>query len=121
MTKKEEFFEDMANAIDSWTDAATKAVTEQISGLTWGANKDSFKHIRQVLLSHDVPKEVVEEMFSECFQGLAHSFLCTLDGATALSDTGRIYVVDEDGNELGDGLHGDFAEYFFDRKESKEN
>lgn len=121
MTKKEEFFADMAGAIDSWSKAAANAITGQSSGLDWGANIESFRHFQSAMSLNNIPKEVVEEMFSECFQGLAHSFLCMLDGATALSDTGRIYVVDEDGIELGDGLHEEFEEYFYDRKESKEN
>ncbi|MFZ6682092.1 hypothetical protein [Undibacterium sp. Tian12W] len=121
MTKKEEFFQDIGGAIEAWAEVASKELTDPNFSSTWADSQEPFKQLQQVFFSNNIPKEVVTEMFVECFQGLAHSFLCILDGATALSDTGRIYVVDEDGIELGDGLHEEFEDYFFDRKMSKKS
>jgi hypothetical protein len=37
-----------------------------------------------------------------------------LDGGTSLAEKGRLYVVDERGNRLGEGLHEDFVGYLLE-------
>ena len=117
--KKNELFADLVACIDSWSDAATKALTSDDDDATiWVDRRLAFAKLRAALVSHGVPAAVVQEVLTECFEGIAHSFLCILDGATALSDTGRIYAVDEDGCSLGDGLHEDFVDYLFNQDRS---
>jgi len=37
-----------------------------------------------------------------------------MDGGTALAEKGRLYVVDEHGRRIGEGLHEDFVRYLMD-------
>ena len=117
--KKNELFADLVATIDSWSNAATQALTSEDDNATiWVEKRLAFATLRGTLVSHGVPAALVQEVLTECFEGIAHSFLCILDGATELSDTGRIYAVDEYGGSLGEGLHEDFDEYLFNQARS---
>ena len=59
-------------------------------------------------------EETVSKVLSECLRGFGVSFLTALDGGTSLAEKGRLYVVDERGNRLGDGLHEDFVGYLME-------
>jgi hypothetical protein len=111
MSTKEDIFDDMALALESWTRTATKAVTDPGASLDWTDNEESFLKIKSALSMCGVDARTVERVFGECFRGLAVSFLTMLDGGTASASKGRVYLVDARGNRLGEGLHDGFVSY----------
>lgn len=50
----------------------------------------------------------MSSVLSETLRGLAISFLTILDGGTKLAEKDLVYLVDEAGNRMGNGLHDDF-------------
>ena len=115
MTNKSDFFEDVALAMDAWTAAASKALTEQAADLAWVENEEPYRKMRAALIQGGAGEHTVAEVLSECFRGFAVSFLTALDGGTALSEKGRLYLVDERGSRLGsDDLHDDFVGHLFE-------
>jgi hypothetical protein len=117
MSRKIDFLDNVASSLESWTESATNSLTNPNENLIWIDNDEPFKRIQKILLSNGIPREVIHDIFYECLKGYTHSLLCILDGATELSDKGRIYLVDEEGNKLGDGLHEQFIDYLFDKHE----
>lgn len=114
MPDRNAFFEDLANAMDSWVKESVDAVVNEKADLLWTDREDCFKRLQEIFSENDAEKTDVEQVFSECFRGLAVSFLTILDGGTALADTGRLYLVDEEGRSLGEGLHDDFVTYLLE-------
>lgn len=114
MATKEDFFEDLAAALDSWVASALSALTQPDGDLEWVDSKLSFARLREVLLANSIDETDLSPVFSECLRGFANSFLTILDGGTQLAEHGRVYVVDEDNNRLGEGLHEEFISYLID-------
>jgi hypothetical protein len=114
MTDRNDLFEDMAIALESWIKSSSESITDENADLIWTDSEDSFKSLQEVLLGNGVDKADVEQVFSECLRGLAVSFLTILDGGTALAEKGRVYLVDENGNRLGEGLHDEFVSYLLE-------
>jgi len=114
MSRKKDFFEDMAVAISLWIESATKAVSDMSTDLIWTDKPESFKRVQNTLTKEGIDREDIQQVFSECFQGLAISFLTIIDGGTALAEKGRVYLVDQKGTKLGEGLHDEFVEYLMD-------
>lgn len=114
MIDKNDFFEDMAIVLKSWINSSSEAITDEYADLIWADGEESFRRIRDVLSENGADKTDVEQVFSECLRGLAVSFLTVLDGGTALAEKGRVYLVDEDGNRLGEGLHDDFFSHLLE-------
>jgi hypothetical protein len=75
-----------------------------------------YRAIQHAFANSGVDSSVVKAVLSECLRGLAVSFLTTLDGGTALAEKGRIYLVDERGKRLGEGLHDDFVSFLIDSR-----
>lgn len=114
MTSKSDFFEDLALAMEAWTATASKALTNQEADLIWVESEEPYRTMRDALTQEGVSEHTVAEVLSECFRGFAVSFLTALDGGTALSEKGRLYLVDERGNRVGsDDLHDDFIGHLF--------
>lgn len=111
MSKEIALFEDLIEAVDSWASAAAMCLTNEASDDIWVENRSDFTVLRTALIANGVSEAAVQSALRECLRGVAHSFLCILDGATKLSDTGRLYVVDEAGTPLGEGLHEEFSSY----------
>ena len=115
MSIKEDFFKDMAVHLDIWTETGVKALTEKEDDLMWSENIRSFEKIRSALAQQGVDKEDIINILSECLRGISHSFLTILDGATSISNDGRkIFLVDERGHMIGEGLHEEFMSYLLD-------
>ena len=114
MTDKNDVFEDIAIALESWTKSASEALTNGDADLIWTDNEGSFRNLQEILSRNGADKSDVEQVFSECLRGIAVSFLTILDGGTALAEKGRIYLVDEEGNRLGEGLHDEFVSYLIE-------
>ena len=114
MATKDDLFEDMARALEAWTTAASEALTDPQSDLVGVDDEKPYREIQHALVAAGVPRETLAKVLSECFRGLGHSFLVALDGGTALAEKGRLYVVDEHGSRVGEGLHDDFVGYLID-------
>jgi hypothetical protein len=111
---KLDLFEDVAVAMESWTDAASDALTGPEADLNWAEEQEPYRRIQRALAQSDVHPDDVRTVLAECLRGFAVSMLTALDGGTALSEKGRIYLVDKDGGKLGEGLHDDFVGYLLD-------
>lgn len=114
MAKKVDLFEDIATAMESWTAAASDALTNEDSDLTWVESSEPYQQIRQALVAGGVSSETVAKVLSECLRGFGASVFVALDGGTRLAETGRLYLVDDNGNRLGEGLHDDFVGYLLE-------
>jgi hypothetical protein len=107
---KTDFFGDLSDSLTYWIQVASSSIADQAADLVWVNNEAAFKRLQNELKDKGL-EEDVEIILRECMQGLAHSFLCILDGATKISEKERVYLVDSSNNKLGEGLHEDFVEY----------
>jgi hypothetical protein len=110
---KIDFFSDLSDSLTYWTKVTTSSVTDQTSDLMWVNNEAAFKRLQNALADKGLEEDIAI-ILQESMQGLAHSFLCILDGTTKLSEKGRVYLVDPRNNKLGEGLHEEFAEFLYD-------
>ena len=106
---KAEFFEDLSVEMDWWVNTMSGSLVNPLADLTWVSNEDVFRAIQRALAGTDVKPDYVETALRECLHGFANSILTAIDGGTALAEKGRVYLLDEDGNCLGEGLHEDFG------------
>lgn len=114
MATKQDFFEDMATALDSWSSSSALALADPDADLTWTDQAGAFMRLRTALREAGVCETEIANVLSECLRGLAVSFFTILDGGTKLAEDGRIYIVDQDGNRLGEGLHDEFVSYLIE-------
>jgi hypothetical protein len=112
MADRIDFFEDIALAMETWVESATDALTNPAADLKWTDDQSQYKELPQHLASAD--RSVVRAALTECLRGFAVSMLTALDGGTALAEKGRLYLVDETGQRLGEGLHSEFVGYLMD-------
>lgn len=117
MPNKIDFFSDLSDSLNYWNKVTTSSVTDQTADLMWVNNAAAFKRLQSVLADKGL-EEDISIILKESMQGLAHSFLCILDGATKLSEKGRVYLVDQCDNKLGEGLHEEFAEFLYDQSQT---
>jgi hypothetical protein len=115
MNKRDEFFRDIADSIESWAETTANCVVDPNEHFGWASRPGSFEKLQHFVVEHNIPKELIKDVLLDCLCSISHSFLCILDGATALADSGRIYVVDEHGTSLGEGLHELLPEYLSQR------
>ncbi|WP_431128879.1 hypothetical protein [Variovorax paradoxus] len=111
---KLDFFEDIAVAMEHWAGVASFALTDSHAGLEWVEEQQPYRRIQLALENSGVTTEDLAKILSECLRGFSVSLLTALDGGTALAQKGRLYVVDEEDNRLGEGLHDDFVGHLFD-------
>lgn len=97
--------------MESWTSAATVAITNPRADLQWVDIEEPYRKIQAALANERLVESIVKQIFSECLRGFAVSVLTAFDGGTALAEKGRIYLVDEQGKKLGEGLHDSFVAY----------
>lgn len=112
MIERKDFFEDIAVALDTWAQTATDATTNPEADLLWVENEGPYRGLQDALSGID--ESVIREVFAECLRGFAVSLLTGLDGGSALAEKGRLYLVDERGQRLGEGLHNDFVGHLMD-------
>jgi hypothetical protein len=113
---KADLFEDIAGALDSWTEAGVDATTNPAADLQWTEDAEPYRLLQAAIAASNLDPETVRRVFSECLRGFAVSILTVLDGGTALSEKGRLYVVDENGTRIGEGLHGEFVGHLLDTR-----
>lgn len=112
MKKLEEaFLGDLARHIETWRDDVVKAVEDPASA-RWSEQGVSFRRLNAKLFSGS-ELEDLRSVLSEALRGILHSTLASIDGATILSSTGNLELVDAETKEpLTEGaLHEDFFAY----------
>ena len=107
---KEKFYEQLARHLVKWRDAGVQAVKDPAT-----ADWLEMPLAAQRLHAKGWTTQELEDLrslLSECCGGVLHATLVTLDGGSALADTGNVTLVDAaTGKELTDGaLHEEFAE-----------
>lgn len=112
MSKLEEaFFADLARHMGTWRDDFVKAVADP-SSARWSEHEGSFRTIHGKSFSTG-ELEDLRAVVGEALRGILHSTLASIDGATILTETGRLDLVDADTKEpLTEGaLHEEFFGY----------
>jgi hypothetical protein len=117
MPTKTDFFSDLSDSLTYWNKVTTSSVTDQTADLMWVSNEAAFKRLQNVLADRGLEEDIAI-ILKESMQGLVHSFLCILDGTTKISENGRVYLVDQNINKLGEGLHEEFAEFLYDQSQT---
>lgn len=111
---KSDLFEDIAVSMDSWVVAASEALIKPEPDLVWVEEPELYQRLQRTLATAGVDANDLRKVFAECLRGFAVSILTSVDGGTALAEKGRVYLVDEDGDRLGEGLHDDFVSHLLD-------
>ena len=109
MATKEHLFEDVSRALDTWVSTVTDSLTRKDAQLAWADDAVPYRAISEALTTAGVAPEAVRAVLSESMRGLAHSIFVALDGGTSLAEHGRLHVVDEQGESIGEGLHEGFV------------
>jgi hypothetical protein len=107
---REKFYEQLARHLVKWRDAGVRAVNDPKTA-DWLEMPSAAQRLHA---KGWTPQELedLRSLLSECCGGILHSTLVTLDGGSALADTGNVKLIDEaTGKELTEGaLHEEFAE-----------
>jgi hypothetical protein len=105
--RDEAFFEDIASALDSWTETTSERLLDP-SGRTVETHA-AFEVLADAL---DTPETrgAFEHVVRDTLTGFAHSVMVTLDGGSTYSDAGAPQLFHNDGRPFVSGLH----EWFFD-------
>jgi hypothetical protein len=104
-------FEDLAVIRDQSRSMARSALTSD--SLVWTECPDVYERMRSLITSPD-DVDVFATAVQEFVNVALHSVLVMIDGGTASAEVGRISLVDETGESLGEGLHEVFVEHLFD-------
>lgn len=105
------FFEDLAVIRDSAWVSAQAALLDD--GNMWVSDIAAFERLRSTLRS-DEDVESFTTAIEEFVHIAIHSVLVAIDGGSASAEVGRVQLVDENAESLGDGLHELFVDYLFE-------
>jgi hypothetical protein len=105
--------EDFAQVLDRQLAAAREAVELSDSDISWSRVADAYQRLHHSL-SSDRAKEDFGAMLTGVATGLMHSICYGLDAGAGSRTTGRLYLVDEEGNLLANGLDEDFLQHLHD-------
>lgn len=114
MIKRDDLFEDLAKILEYWTDTAASTLVHEGDDLIWVNEPSAFRQVQAALTKSSIPRECVEQVFSEVIRGVLHSVLTSIDGGTALAEKGLMKLVNEGGESLGECLHEDFSLHLMD-------
>ena len=115
MSSKEAFFQDLARHLQTWRDDLVKAVADPRYAV-WAETQPAIERLNRKSFS-EAELEDLRTVLDECFRGILHSVLVTIDGGTSMSNVGAMALVDADTNEpitVG-ALHEEFVEYLATR------
>ena len=104
-------FEDLAVIRDRSASSAREALSGE--GPVWAERPQAFDRLRALVRS---PEDVgaFASAVEEFVHVALHSTLVVIDGGTASAEIGRVRLVDEGGEPLGEGLHELFVDHLFD-------
>jgi len=106
------FLEDLARHLDTWLAQGVLAMTDPSAELKWTDQPEAFRVIASHLSHPDCPAALRTALL-ELLSGVAHSFLVTLDGGTALAQHTSLSLTDASGEPLQSGLHERFYDHLF--------
>jgi hypothetical protein len=106
------FFEDLAREVDRATRSAREAMLRN-DGPAWAEDPRPFNVLREKLRSEDEIDAFASAARDFVYVAL-HSTLVAIDGGSASAEVGRVWLVDEGGRRLGEGLHESFFDYLFE-------
>lgn len=107
MKSEKAFFEELAKAYDHWLDTAVEALGDPHADTTGFEDGAAFSAVAAAISAAGL-KDQLRLGLAEVLRGLLHSALVTLDNGTALAESVRLSTCDQNGNELGPGLHEGF-------------
>jgi hypothetical protein len=107
----EAFYLQLSKSTSLWTKHAAALLTEgEISERT-AENPEAALRLQKLLRGSPEIRTDLEAVLYECFSGLAHSMLASIDGASQMADTAKIHLVDSDGEPISDALHEEFMAF----------
>jgi hypothetical protein len=111
---KNRVFKDMALDMDELSEHYAQSLLGIKSPTTQFEKESGFVRASRALAAGGLSSEELKGLIYRMLRAQAHSFLVMLDGGTALAEKGRVQLVDEQGQPLGDGLHEAFFDYLDD-------
>ncbi len=111
---QQDLFEDIAISMDVWARTAAQALTDKSADLQWAESEAPYRTLQIAIDRAGLDPDVITAVFQEVLRGFAVSFFTCLDGGTALAEKGRVYLTDETGRRLGEGLHAAFVGHLMD-------
>ncbi|NMG72979.1 hypothetical protein [Parazoarcus communis] len=112
--RKSDFLEEIAVSIDYWVDTVAEAMTDLSADLIWVDEQEPYQRLQKVFENSELNNDDLKKVIAECLRGFTVSVLTAIDGGTALAEKGRVYLVDDAGNNLGEGLHDDFVSHLLE-------
>jgi len=84
MTLEEAFFKDLAHHLQTWRDDLVKAIADPGSAAQWAETASAIERLHRKVGS---PQDLddLRAVLDECFRGILHSTLVTIDGGTAIT------------------------------------
>jgi uncharacterized protein (DUF2267 family) len=108
---RQAFFRDLAGVRDHAAAKAREALADDPAA--WTAVPAAFERLRSKLDSPE-DAQAFAAAVEEFVDVVLHSVLVAIDGGSASAEVGRVWLVDEAGESLGEGLHELFVDYLFD-------
>jgi hypothetical protein len=108
---REAFFRDLARHLVLWRDSLVEAIANPASA-GWSENGQAAERLHAKGFTEEELGDL-RRLSDECFRGILHSTLVTIDGGSALADVGNLALVNATTGEVlsEGGLHEEFAEY----------
>ncbi len=106
------FLEDLAVVEDRARESAVGALRDPTTA-TWVTDAAALSRLRE-RLGDDAGVEAFASVVAEFVHVALHSALVTIDGGSASAEVGRVHLVDDAGESLGEGLHELFVDHLFD-------
>jgi hypothetical protein len=108
------FFGDLA-AVHAWTAGGVQELFGSDELPLWVGDRDrpALDRLRAAIKQAECQADLLAAVQLFVYIAL-HSVLVTIDGGSASAEVGRIYLVDETGQSLGEGLHELFVDYLYE-------
>ena len=111
---KNRMFADMAQCIEDLSLHFSDASLRTSEPTTQLESDESFLRMSAALVTAGIPPLELKRLLGRMFRLQAHSFLVMLDGGSQLADQGRVFLKDDLGESVGEGLHEAFYDFLDD-------
>jgi hypothetical protein len=114
ITLKEAFFKDLSRLLVMWRDDLVSAITNPATA-GWAETEAAIRRLHTQCSGMN--PEDLRVVLNECFRGILHSTLVTIEGGSESNEVGTLQLIDAaTGQPLTTGaLHEEFFEYLGDR------